>query len=425
MMENKKHLILGAKEVGENEMPTLIVTTTEQEAIARTQGYGFDRRSYYSFMEPTVDYPSQSNLLRASESVCLDHDLVIKLYHQTPGEAFQYRVSGHNNKHAFKNLVVLGLAFMFVFTAFVSLQSLQSTLNAQSGVGVASLCSIYTMTVVSCIIAPTVIRHITTKWSIVVAFSLFLLYVIANVYPRGFTLIPAAILLGLITGPLWSAQSTYLTTLALRHAQENHQLYDTTLICFNGIFGGLFQTSHIWGHILTAVILSTGANNITSETNMTTMMPMTSVPSASLDHVVGTLKSWEQGNETANVCGACDCGVHDFLDWDVRHQLMDVDYSSRNILLGIHIACTFIGVILTAGLLDSNEVNVDFKRSLSMSSQQLFVATLGMLHDYRLLLLLPLIIFTGLEQGFVFGDFTKVSQQPNDNKTHMHKSSLA
>ena len=371
----------------------------EKEAInSRNQVGLFEKRSYCSFLEPVVDYPSQANLLRTRDSVCLDHDLVIKLYKQTPGAPFQYRVSGRS-RQAFKNLVILGLAFMFVFTAFVSLQSLQSSLNAQSGVGVASLCSMYAMIVVSCVVAPTVIRYITTKWTIVIAFVLFLLYVVANVYPRGFTLIPAAVLLGLLTGPLWSAQSTYLTTLALRHAQENHQLYDTTLICFNGIFTGLFQTSHIWGHILTAVVLST--NTLNNRSSINGFTPNTTVSPLEVNP--------HENITTPRVCGAHDCGIHDFLAWDFSHQFMDVDYMSRNILLGLHVICIFIAIFITTLFLDRNEVNVDFKHSVSMSSQQLFVATLGMMKDSRLLLLIPLIIFTGLEQGFVFGDFTKVS----------------
>jgi hypothetical protein len=66
-----------------------------------------------------------------------------------------------------KNIFALSIAFMFVFTGFVSLQSLQSTLHAKGGIGVVSLSVIYGSTVLSCLLAPWLINRITTKWTIV------------------------------------------------------------------------------------------------------------------------------------------------------------------------------------------------------------------------------------------------------------------
>ena len=68
-----------------------------------------------------------------------------------------------------------------------------------------------------------------------------------------------------------------------------------------------------------------------------------------------------------------------------------------------------LGLTLTVTLLDKGEVMVtEGKHPLSTSSHQLFLATLHMFQDPRLQLLLPLVLFIGLDQGFVFGDFTKV-----------------
>ena len=45
----------------------------------------------------------------------------------------------------------------------------------------------------------------------------------------------------------------------------------------------------------------------------------------------------------------------------------------------------------------------------------LFIATLKHLKNKKMQLLIPLTIFSGLEQGFVFGDFTKVSESSRES----------
>ena len=288
-------------------------------------------------------------------------------------------------RRAAKNLVVLGCAFMFMFTAFVSLQSLQSTLNAHRGMGVISLACAYTATVVSCFLAPAVIARLTTKGTIVAGYVLFLIYILTNFYPSEFVMLPASVVLGALTGPLWSAQSTYLTTLAIRHAQTSEQLHETMINKFNGVFCGILQTSQVWGNLLSAAILS--ADNETVHQNLV---------NASL---------------TRYVCGARDCGLKDeFPDDYLPHFVGHVTTSTRTLLLCIHAGCALTAITLTVFLLDSNETNAsENERSISLSSQQLFFATLRILQDPRMLMLVPLVMFTGVEQGFVLGDFTKVS----------------
>ncbi len=60
-----------------------------------------------------------------------------------------------------------------VYTSFVSLQSVHSTMNDRNGIGVASLSCFYGATVLSSFVAPPVIHQLTTKWTIAAAFTLF------------------------------------------------------------------------------------------------------------------------------------------------------------------------------------------------------------------------------------------------------------
>lgn len=61
-----------------------------------------------------------------------------------------------------------------------------------------------------------VVTYVTPKWSLVLGFLCHLTYILANLYPSPFTLLPSAVLLGLATGPLWICFGLYITVLSLR-----------------------------------------------------------------------------------------------------------------------------------------------------------------------------------------------------------------
>ena len=124
--------------------------------------------------------------------------------------------------HACKNLVILSLSFMLLFTAFISLQTLQSSLHGH--IGVISLSCYYGATLLSCFIAPAIVTKLSTKWTICVATFFYLVHIASHFHPRLYILIPSSLLLGAINGPMWSAQSTYLTTLAISYAQASGQV---------------------------------------------------------------------------------------------------------------------------------------------------------------------------------------------------------
>lgn len=96
-----------------------------------------------------------------------------------------------------KNVYVISLGFLFLFTAFQSLQNLQSSLNKDEGLGLASLSVIYAALILSCIfVPPFVIGRLGCKWTLVLAMTGYVLYTVANYYARWGTLIPASIIIG-------------------------------------------------------------------------------------------------------------------------------------------------------------------------------------------------------------------------------------
>ena len=97
----------------------------------------------------------------------------------------------------YKNLLITGLAWIFLFTAYGGLALLQSSLNSDGGLGTASLSTIYVALIVSCLFLPTtLIEKLGIKYTIVFSQIAYILYILANIYPKYYTLIPTAIILG-------------------------------------------------------------------------------------------------------------------------------------------------------------------------------------------------------------------------------------
>lgn len=96
-----------------------------------------------------------------------------------------------------KNLIIVGLAWIFLFTAYSSIANLQSSLNSDDGLGTVSLSTIYVSLILSCIFIPTIlIKNLGIKWTIFCSQLTYILYIAANIYPKYFTMVPTAIILG-------------------------------------------------------------------------------------------------------------------------------------------------------------------------------------------------------------------------------------
>jgi hypothetical protein len=96
-----------------------------------------------------------------------------------------------------KNVFLVGGSWILLFTAFQSIANLQSSLNSDSGLGTASLSTIYVTLILGSIFLPTtMMEKLGIKWTIVICQFTYILYIAANFYAKYWTMIPAAIILG-------------------------------------------------------------------------------------------------------------------------------------------------------------------------------------------------------------------------------------
>ncbi|XP_070206224.1 protein unc-93 homolog A-like [Littorina saxatilis] len=169
-----------------------------------------------------------------------------------------------------KNTVAVSFSFLFLFTSFQSLSNLQTSLNMESEIGSQSLLAIYTSLIVSCIFLPKfVIAHFGCKWTIPVSMLLYTLYMVANIFPKRWLMILTGIGVGIGGGPLWSAKCTYLTQIGIWYADLTNQSEDAVINKLFGFFFMLFQTSQVWGNLISSTVLNEPpASNVIANTTV-------------------------------------------------------------------------------------------------------------------------------------------------------------
>ncbi|XP_072032786.1 protein unc-93 homolog A-like [Amphiura filiformis] len=278
-----------------------------------------------------------------------------------------------SNKVLF-NLLVVSSAFFLVFTAFMGLSNLQSSINCDQGLGVASLATIYATLIFSALFIPSfVIKHIGIKYTLVAAMCCYTLYSAANFYPSWYTLIPASVILGLAGAPLWSSKCTYLTTIGMRYAVIHNEKREVIVSRFFGIFFLFFQASQVLGNLISSLVFSVNETNATST-----------------DFTCGSMYCYSDGGDDANATSICEATK------PPKHL--------TNIVIGIYTACGACAVcIILFGLTPIQPS----EKNQSSSTFELVGATIRLMMDKRLLLLIPITMVSGLEQAYMQGDFTK------------------
>ena len=316
-----------------------------------------------------------------------------------------------------RNLIVLSIGFMLAYTAFFSLRNLQSSINHEGGLGLIGMSTVYASFLLGCIFAPSIVNCMRPKSAIVLSMHGNLASVLANFYPTFYTLVPASAILGFTMAILWTAQGTYITSLAITYAALTNKSHDAILGLFIGFFLFLVQIAQILGNLISSSVFMlemSGTRQIhdthkyTADQNASIFdnpdvkfLPLLSPGNDSLDQMASQ----------ANQCGAAYCHSYKI---DHAQEGTELDQHTLYILLGIFTALTMISILVLAICL--NKLDVIFRKS-SFSMRKQLLAIFSLHKDKRLLAFVPLMTYVGIEEAFIFGEITKVCL--NFGKGHM------
>uniref|UniRef100_UPI00358F03EB UNC93-like protein MFSD11 n=1 Tax=Myxine glutinosa TaxID=7769 RepID=UPI00358F03EB len=148
------------------------------------------------------------------------------------------------DRKRFLNVLVLGVSFMLVFTAFQTCGNVEETvlssLNETSNEsGYLSLSIIYGVFSVSNIIAPSVVAMFGPKLSMIFGGVVYSIYMATFIEPMTWSFYTASVAIGVAAAVLWTAQGTCLTL----------NSDSTTMARNTGIFWALLQCSLLFGNL--------------------------------------------------------------------------------------------------------------------------------------------------------------------------------
>ncbi|XP_040584236.1 protein unc-93 homolog A isoform X2 [Mesocricetus auratus] len=244
--------------------------------------------------------------------------------------------------------------------------------------GVATLSTIYcTMMLSSMFLPPILIKRFGCKWTMAGAMCCYMTFSLANFYATWYTLIPTSVLLGLGAGPLWSAQCTYITIMGNLQAQKKGKIPRDVVTQYFGIFFLIFQSSGVWGNLISSLVFSQASNKDT-------------IPEDQL-----------------MLCGAKDCGS---VGTEASNSTHRPSQQLVYILLGIFNGSSVLAILLVSVFLESVEsklVNDGDARSRPPPIWSVVLSTFTLFKDKRLCFLILLPLYSGFHQGFLYGEYTK------------------
>lgn len=97
----------------------------------------------------------------------------------------------------------------------------------------------------------------------------------------------AAALVGIASGPLWTAQAHYLNRIGRYHAHHKQQTAEVSVSLFFGLYYAIQGTSLIWGNLITYFVLN--QSDHPQEKNCGIYFdPKSRIPSNQTENVNGT-----------------------------------------------------------------------------------------------------------------------------------------
>lgn len=199
-----------------------------------------------------------------------------------------------------------------LYSAYGTLLNLQSSINVVDGLGTIALAVTYSCSVFFCLtFSPLVIRRFGPKKSLWVSECAHLIYILTNFYPRFYTMLPAAILLGIGDCMFWICLPIMNKHFAILYSRtRQHQVKDEAYYVnsFSGYYFTIFQCQKIFGNLVSYAALYAFNKPISHNTTTSAVLP------SNVTTVV---------NESAIVDEYRYCGANDCQDPDIVNENLD------------------------------------------------------------------------------------------------------
>ncbi|XP_068634756.1 UNC93-like protein 3 [Aristolochia californica] len=261
-------------------------------------------------------------------------------------------VPGNSPRSHERDVHILSFAFLFIFSAYGAVQNLESTANKEKDLGTTSMGILYLSFTFFSLVASSMVRVLGLKKSLVLGTTGYWIFIASHLKPTLYTMVPASVYLGFAASIIWVGQGTYLTSVARSHASDCNLHEGAVIGRFNGEFWGIFASTQVIGNLVSLALLR-----------------------------------GEKGGT----------------------------FGGKTLLYTVFLASVTVGIMLMFSLRKRDAKTDDLPPSSTN-----FYATLGSLLklvisplcDKRMLLILPLLAYSGLQQAFVWSEFNKYVVEP-------------
>ena len=277
--------------------------------------------------------------------------------------------------NVYKNLLGICLSFILSYASFIGIVTIQSSINATNGLGLISSAIIFTVKMITVPLMPSFTKLLGSKYSLCIGYSLLLVYITVNYYPEWYTLIPGAVFAGLADGPMWVSLQVHTVHTATNYANITHHKPEYLIAMFTGIFALAIKIAQILGSLLSSAILF---NYEGTSDGSGYFIPF---------------------NETISSCNNTESS---YVEQDILYY----------VLIGVYNGCAILGLVVALLFLDHYPGDRTFSSMSTFCDNHFlkpFKQLLLMFVNWKMILLLPLMIINGMALTFMIGHYTSVS----------------
>ncbi|KAL1114841.1 hypothetical protein AAG570_007665 [Ranatra chinensis] len=330
---------------------------------------------------------------------------LIAVVRSTPSESGPV----YSRKLLFRNFAALCLGHGMVTAAVAPLLTLQASISvwrweaSSQDVGSWLLASLFAVASLSSLGAVFLVDQLGTNWTLVLGYGGACVFLGVHLYPDVYTLVPAYLFMGAWLGPSVEARFACLMTLASKLTYVMTEEEEDEVECARGfgrtevvvhrLFRGL-QIAQDFGLIIGNAVTSiliwyTTAGD--SESNLDSMFLLE--------------------NDGDRVCGSACCPffmvIGDSDNSTQEYDRADITCKTSTMLVSIFLGFCVMGVAVTAAFMDHIRELLRRDPKYRNVCNSYFRLMQDAFKDTRLQMAAPLSLFIGLEQGFMFADFTK------------------
>ncbi|GFQ81536.1 protein unc-93 homolog A [Trichonephila clavata] len=291
-----------------------------------------------------------------------------------------------------KNCVILGIAIILCFSGFSALQTLQSSLFPLTGLH--SLSILYFFATISSLLGPIVDQKIGLNWTFLAVSLMESLYVLVFHFYHPAALIACAIFLGLCLGPTIRVQKSYLSRNISRLSYVTQAMRNKIQQRYLRIFFLTVKSCYFWGHLVATIIMEYSGTTDAGDLSF----------SNSTEGAVTMVQRTEVCYERL-----CTNGIYptEIDTDDVVSSFPIISPNTTKLFIYVFTPSIVIGFFIVIIFLEKVEVLLE----QDPMERSLFYQTMRQIRliliDKNVRLALPMLVFIGIEQAFIFGDFTR------------------